>query len=89
MVFDLSPKRTKETKDQRIYYSLASCSSHRSLKIAAGEEPSPPFESRLGVGDGRDRSLHAWIPTSPEADPSEALWRKKHAGMTDSSEIEL
>jgi hypothetical protein len=25
-------------------------------------------------------------PLQPEADPSEALWRKKHAGMTDSSE---
>ncbi len=24
------------------------------------------------------------FPLQPEADPSEALWRKKHAGMTDS-----
>jgi hypothetical protein len=23
------------------------------------------------------------FPLQPEADPSEALWRKKHAGMTD------
>ena len=32
------------------------------------------------------RQVRNWpgFPLQPEADPSEALWRKKHAGMTDS-----
>ena len=29
------------------------------------------------------------FPLQPEADPSEALWRKKHAGMTDLGEGQI
>ena len=29
------------------------------------------------------------FPLQPEADPSEALWRKKHAGMTDFRKVQI
>jgi hypothetical protein len=41
-------------------------------------EASPP-----NVFIGGPAGISPGFPLQPKADPSEALWRKKHAGMTD------
>ena len=41
------------------------------------------------MGPGLQPDPPSGFPLQPEADPSEALWRKKHAGMTDFRKVRI